>query len=209
HTDDITFNTVLTQRVILAALLQPDIKTTKTVDKADATPGDTLGYSVVMANIGTGYSIDLHLTDTLPDATTVARTVGDVGAGGSRSESFTYLVPCATTDLTVLTNSATVTAKNLLGNAETNTSNNTATQTPTVAAPFRTLAKTASSTANAGEAITFRLTYANTGSGGAANVVVTDTLPADVYYSLALDLGAGPKPTTVTRNGDGTTTLVW
>lgn len=209
HPDDITFPTVLAQRVILAALLQPDLKPTKTVDKTDATPGDTLNYSVDIANVGTGYSIDLHVTDTLPDGTQVARTVGDIGAGGSRSEAFTYLVPCATTDLTVLTNSATVTAKNLLGNPETNTSNNTATASTTVHAPVMTLAKTASSTANAGEAITFRLTYANTGSGGATNVVVTDTLPADVYYSLALDLGAGPKPTTVTRNSDGTTTLVW
>jgi hypothetical protein len=43
----------------------------------------------------------------------------------------------------------------------------------------------------------------------ASNVTITDTLPVGVYYSLALDLGAGPKPNTVTLNANGTRTLVW
>ena len=76
-------------------------------------------------------------------------------------------------------------------------------------APRLTLAKSASTSANAGEAIAYTLTYENTGTGGASDVVVTDVLPADVYYSPALDQGAGPKPSTVVRNGDGTTTLTW
>ncbi|WP_190413634.1 hypothetical protein [Streptomyces venezuelae] len=52
------------------------------------------------------------------------------------------------------------------------------------------------------------LSYANTGSGAASGVTLTDTLPAGVYYSQALDLGAGPKPSSVTLNNDGTRTLV-
>ncbi|QES17891.1 hypothetical protein DEJ46_01240 [Streptomyces venezuelae] len=48
---------------------------------------------------------------------------------------------------------------------------------------------------------------ANTGSGDASGVTVT--LPAGVYYSRALDLGTGPKPSSVTLNRDGTRTLVW
>jgi uncharacterized repeat protein (TIGR01451 family) len=72
-----------------------------------------------------------------------------------------------------------------------------------------TLAKTATSTVNAGEAVTYRLTYENTGSGDAAGVTITDTLPAGVYYSKALDSGGGPQPTTVTNNANGTTTLTW
>src|SRR5262249_19274750 len=50
---------------------------------------------------------------------------------------------------------------------------------------------------------------ANTGAAPATNVSVTDVLPAGVYYSQALDQGAGPPPTSVVRNGDGTTTLTW
>jgi uncharacterized repeat protein (TIGR01451 family) len=72
-----------------------------------------------------------------------------------------------------------------------------------------TLSKTATASVNAGEAITYTITYANTGSGAAANVVITDIVPAGVYYSEALDLGAGPKPDSVTLNADGTRTLVW
>jgi len=34
-------------------------------------------------------------------------------------------------------------------------------------------------------------------------------LPAGVYYSKALDLGAGPQPDSVAANPDGTTTLTW
>jgi hypothetical protein len=38
---------------------------------------------------------------------------------------------------------------------------------------------------------------------------LTKTLPPDVYYSTALDAGAGPKPTTVTTAADGSTVLTW
>ena len=72
-----------------------------------------------------------------------------------------------------------------------------------------TLSKTATTTVNAGEAIAYTITYANTGSGAAANVTITDNVPAGVYYSVALDQGAGPKPITVTSNANGTRTLVW
>ncbi|PPS73115.1 MULTISPECIES: DUF11 domain-containing protein [Streptomyces] len=57
--------------------------------------------------------------------------------------------------------------------------------------------------------LTYTVTYANTGSGGASGVTVTDTLPAGVYYSQALDSGTGPRPGSVTLNADGTRTLVW
>jgi hypothetical protein len=40
-------------------------------------------------------------------------------------------------------------------------------------------------------------------------VTITDTLPAGVYYSTALDLGAGPKPGSVVLNADGSRTLTW
>ena len=39
--------------------------------------------------------------------------------------------------------------------------------------------------------------------------MIIETVPAGVYYSIALDRGTGPKPTLVTVNPDGTTTLVW
>jgi uncharacterized repeat protein (TIGR01451 family) len=75
--------------------------------------------------------------------------------------------------------------------------------------PKLTLSKTATTSVNAGEAIAYTITYQNTGGGAAANIVITDILPANVYYSKALDLGGGPKPNSVVVNGDGTRTLTW
>ncbi|MGH8939730.1 MAG: hypothetical protein ACRDV2_10325, partial [Actinomycetes bacterium] len=108
-------------------------------------------------------------------------------------------------DGTVLTNSATATATDLIGNPFSASDS----VTTTIHAPVLTLSKTATSTVNAGEAITYRLTYENTGSGSASSVTITDTLPAGVYYSTALDQGSGPQPTTVAKNANGTTTLTW
>lgn len=116
---------------------------------------------------------------------------------------FTYLVPCSTADGTVLTNRATVTGTD--GVPDPYTDDNTARATTTVHAPVLTVDKTATATVNVGQAITYTLTYANTGSGAASGV----TLPAGVYYSQALDLGSGPRPSSVTLNNDGTRTLVW
>ncbi len=71
-----------------------------------------------------------------------------------------------------------------------------------------TITEIATGAVNAGEAITYNIRYENTGSGTALKAVVVDTVPKDVYYSVALDHGAGPKPNSVTLNGDGTRTLV-
>jgi uncharacterized repeat protein (TIGR01451 family) len=104
-----------------------------------------------------------------------------------------------------LTNSAQVQGKDLLGNPFTDTD----TVQTTIHTPVLTLSKSATTSVNAGEAITYTITYQNTGSGAAANVMITDTVPAGVYYSVALDQGSGPRPASVTLNNDGTRTLVW
>ncbi|SNS43078.1 conserved repeat domain-containing protein [Streptosporangium subroseum] len=209
HGPDIGFDTAQKRRTAFHDFYDPDVTVTKTVDKTDAKSGDTLGYTVQVKNVGKGTATAVGLTDTFPDATTATRSLPNLGPSATATASFTYLVPCATEDGTKLTNKATATATNLDGGPEANTTNNTGTATTTVHAPRLTLTKKASPTVNAGEAITSTITYANTGSDGASEVTVTDTLPAGVYYSPALDLGTGPKPNSVTLNADGTRTLVW
>ena len=135
------------------------------------------------------------LVDTYPDATTASFTIGTIGVGDDATRTTSYDVPCDTADATVLTNNVALSATDLLGTAFT-ASDSVAT---TIHAPVLTLSKTATSSVKAGEAITYTLTYANTGSGGAADVTITDTLPVDVYYSLALDTGSGPKPSSVVK----------
>ena len=196
--------TLAALRASLAERIRPVLSVDKT-GPANAIPGDTLNYGIEVRSTGRGPAFGTTLTDTKPDSTTVSFDLGLAPIGSSFDRSATYTVPCSTSDLTALTNSATARGEDLIGNLVTGSDS---VQT-TVHAPVLTLSKTATATVNAGEAITYRITYRNTGSGEAKSVVVTDTLPRDVYYSAALDTGAGTRPTTITRNGDGTTTLTW
>jgi uncharacterized repeat protein (TIGR01451 family) len=210
HDDgEVDFAYVLFSEARHLELMDPDLAAAKTVDKVDARPGDTLHYAVTATNVGTGDATAVEITDALPDGTVQQRALPDIIARRSRSAQFSYTVPCGTADGTVVTNRATVRATDLQAGAEANTSNNAASASTTIHAPVLTLSKSATPSVNAGEAITYRLTYENTGSADAASVVVTDTVPAGVYYSTALDTAAGPRPDSVTVNADGTRTLTW
>jgi len=191
-------------REVLAELVHPVLSVDKT-GPSDAIPGDTLNYSIGVKNTGNGPALNSILTDTKPDSTQTVFNLGTIVVAAELTRNISFTVPCSTTDLTVLTNSVMATAEDMLGNP---VSGSDSVQT-TVHTPVLTLSKTATASVNAGEAIIYTITYENTGSGGATNVVITDILPAGVYYSKALDLGAGPQPNTVTVNGDGTRTLTW
>ncbi|MEV3977535.1 hypothetical protein [Nonomuraea sp. NPDC049758] len=206
---ELDFTAAVRQEMSFFNLYDPDIVTAKSVDKRDAEPGDTLTYQVKLDNVGTGPAAPVGVTDTPPTGPAQARQVPYLGAGRSTTETFTYTVPCDTADAAVLTNTATATATDTAGGPEADTGDNTAKAATTVHAPRLTLTKTAPATVNAGEAMTVGLRAANVGSGRATGVVLTDTLPKEVYYSGALDRGTGPRPGTVTRNPDGTTTLTW
>ncbi|MCW2878737.1 MAG: conserved repeat domain [Sphaerisporangium sp.] len=188
-----------------------DLTVAKTVDKADARGGDTLTYSATTTNKGPAKAVAVSMTDTLPDGTKATRTLPDLAKDGSAAETFTYQVPCATADGATITNRVSTTGTNERGLAEpdTLTGDDSASVSTTVHAPVMLLDQTATTAVGAGEAITYGLAYRNAGTAAAADVTVTQTLPAQVYYSEALDGGTGPRPTSVTRNADGTTTLRW
>ncbi|GAA2773399.1 hypothetical protein [Nonomuraea dietziae] len=166
---------------------------------------------MTVTDLGPGAAGAVSLTDTLPDGTTHHRSLPDLanGAVHTVTPEFTYQVPCATTDGAVLTNTATVTGKDSDGTPDPYTDDNTDRATTTIRAPALTVKQTATPTVNAGEAVSYTVTYANTGGGAASDTVVTATLPSGLYYSKVLDLGTGPRPGSVTLNADGTRTLVW
>ncbi|MFF4615884.1 CARDB domain-containing protein [Nonomuraea jabiensis] len=118
---ELDFATVLRQEVAFFNQYDPDIATAKTVDKRDAEPGDTLTYQVRLDNVGTGAATAIGLTDTPPGGSAQTRQVPYLGAGVSTTEAFTYAIPCDTANGTVLTNTATATAKDTGGGAEANT----------------------------------------------------------------------------------------
>ena len=203
-TDEPDPESIAAARDYLATLVRPALGIDNT-GPADAVPGETLTYGLKVTNTGRGPALAAVLANTKPDATTTSFALGTVQVGNEPTRTVSYQVPCTTADGVVLTNSAAVDATDLIANPF-SASDSVGT---TVHAPVLSLAKTATETVNAGEAIAYRLTYANTGSGSASSVSISDTLPAGVYYSAALDQGAGPAPTTVTRNANGTTTLTW
>jgi uncharacterized repeat protein (TIGR01451 family) len=199
----------ITNDTVIAMTPLADLNAAKVVDRTTAQPGDTLGYTVTARNAGPGAAVGVEVTDTLPDGTSQERTIGGLAANGSSVQSFPYAIPCQTADGVTLTNTATVAGTNRALVADPSQADNTATASTTVQAPKVTLSKSASSAASAGAAIAYTITYANAGTAGATNVVITDVVPAEVYYSLALDQGSGPRPDTVVGNADGTTTLTW
>lgn len=196
--------TIEASRAALAQLVHPVLSVDKT-GPSDAIPGDTLNYGIKAANTGRGPALGTVITDTKPDGSQQTFDVGTLTVGSEANRGLSMAVPCAAADGTVLTNGATATATDMLGNP---VAGSDSVQT-TIHSPMLTVSTTATPAVNAGDAITYRFTYENTGTGTATGVVVTDTVPAGVYYSQALDLGSGPRPDSVTLNADGTRTLVW
>lgn len=209
HGPDITFSAVLSRELNLQQYFSPDLAAAKTVDKADATPGDTLGYTVTVTNVGTGPATSVSASDTLPNATVQTSNLTDAAPGNVQTLHPSYLVPCTTPDGAVLVNNVTVAGRDAAGGPETKTTNNSASAQTAIHAAVLSITKTATSPVLAGEAITYTITVSNTGTGAASTVTVNDLLAAEVYYSKALDLGTGPQPDTVTPNADGTTRLSW
>ncbi|MEY2416475.1 MAG: hypothetical protein QOH53_1809, partial [Ilumatobacteraceae bacterium] len=209
HVGDINFPQSQILKQNYASSLGPDLATSTVVNKPDATPGDTLTYTTTITNVGPGTAFNVKLDETTPDSAVATVDVADLAPGASTTKTFTAVVPFPTADLTVLTGSATVHSSDHLGTPDQHPANDSSSAATTVHTPVLTLAKAATNSVAAGEAVTYTITYSNTGSGPATNVVVGDVVPADVFYSLALDTGAGPRPTTVVANPDGTTTLTW
>src|SRR6185503_779032 len=92
-----------------------DLKVTKSVDQSNALPGDTLTYTVVVENIGSGPATSIVLLDTFPDGSTDSRDLDEIEPRSSTTETFTFEVPISMSGKTIA-NFANVTASDLLGN---------------------------------------------------------------------------------------------
>ena len=203
--DEADPETIARSREFLTNLLRPSM-TVDASGPAFARPGDSINYTIALANGGRGPALHVGFVNTRPDSTTVDVSVGTLQVQTSANRTVSYSIPCSVVDGAVLTNLVAASGIDLLSNA---LSANDAVQT-TVQAPRLRMTKTATPSVNAGEAITYAIEYQNSGTGAATQVVITDVLPAGIYYSVALDTGTeGPRPTSVTLNSDGTRTLRW
>ena len=202
----------------------PSLSLTKT-GTASGIPGDPVAYDLLVENAGPGPARNVVIVDTWPAGLTFTGSsfppaVNVLNVDGSRTLEWHFDPILSGDAVTVMldgtidfppaadavTNSVAATGQNVLGEPQPALVDDLLTD---IQFPEFEASKTATPAVNAGEAIVYTLTYENVGDADAAGMVIVDTLPSDVYYSLALDLGAGPQPDSVTSNADGTTALTW
>jgi uncharacterized repeat protein (TIGR01451 family) len=170
-------------------------------------PHDSLRYTILVKNSGTVGATNVSVQDTVPTGITIVP--GSITGGGSLTANiitFTafnlavndslILQFVATIDTTVV-DSSSVTNKAVIAA-------NGVTQLVSVSftasnRPVMTLAKTVDKTTpTVGDTVTYTISYSNVGTGKAASVVVTDTIPAHTTYI----------PNSVLLNGSSQTDII-
>jgi uncharacterized repeat protein (TIGR01451 family) len=206
----------------------PVMTITKQADVTTADPDDQVVYTLFYENTGTGDATDVVVKDTIPsEVDFVSSTptydsksgnvytwnVGDVGAGENGTITITVKVKAYTPDKTVFTNYVTLDYDDANGNPIPQESDSV---DVTVTAPVMTVSKTADvSEADPGDEITYTITYTNSGTGQATDVVVEDTIPSDTVFVSSTPTHDGQSGNTYTWNvgdvsagGSGTITVV-
>jgi len=201
-----------------------DISVTNSDSPDPVAPGGVITYTQSITNGGPDTATNATFTQNVPAGTTflslisaagwscTAPAVGGTGAinctkasmAGAESGSFTLAV-------TVTANSGSIVSQ-VAGDSDTydpDPADNNATASTNVVAPLSadlSLTKTTTSTtAPAGSTITYTLTLSNAGPDPAANVVVTDVLPASLLF-VSINAPAGFSCTTPAAGANGTIT---
>jgi uncharacterized repeat protein (TIGR01451 family) len=188
----------------------PELIQSKSVDQTTAVPGDTLTYTMGVANNGTADAAGVTATDTLPAGVTFATadthgagsydpstgiwSIGTVPSGGSATLTITATVN-AGTEATTQINRFVITSTGvpvvvLDACPDVATESCAATTIPGV--PQLVQNKVVDqATAPVGATLTYTMTLADTGTGDATGVVAQDTLPAGINVVSADTDGFG------------------
>ena len=184
-------------------LLSADLQVTKTDGAATYLPGGTVVYTITVANAGPTDATGAQVTDTLSPQVSSATWTASYSGGGtgpaSGSGSINVLVDLPSGASVTFTLTAqiagnatgdlvnTAAAAPPAGVVDPVSANDSATDTDTQAgAPDLVLTKTDGITITAaGAALTYTLTYQNTGNRLATGVVLTETLPAGTIFDVA------------------------
>lgn len=217
--------------VCVAANAAPDLRVTKSDGGASVAPGQPITYTVSYTNAGSRGATGVALTETLPAHTTYA------GGGWSLASSGVYTMYVGTLPATVGANAGQVdfvvqmntpapagleyiTNVVIIGDDKSNgldpnLANNVGSDTtPVSAAPDLVITKSDGGvSASAGDVVTYTIFYSNTGTQDAANVVLTETLPANTtYVGYGWNLVSGSTYTrslaTLTAGGSGAPVFV-
>lgn len=172
----------------------PDVWVTKS-GPPQVLVGQQFSYTLAYGNSGSGIASAVQLVDTLPagltfvsaspapasqSGQTLTWNLGTLTAGQSGSITVTVRAPASigAAKSQAITNTATIST----GTPGDPPGNNTSTSTSQIVRPEIGIAKTAPSTVLVGDALSYRLSYANTGSIAAANVTLVDTLPPGMPF---------------------------
>ena len=178
-----------------------DVSMTKS-GPATVVAGSSVSYSLVVANAGPSDAANLLVTDTLPAGVTF---VSANGAGWVCTNSGNVSVSCTRAALATGATAPTITvvvtapaqAASLTNSAAVATTtsdpvpaNNSDSMTTTVTASADvSMTKSGPATVVAGSSVSYSLVVANAGPSDAANLLVTDTLPAGVTFVSANGAG--------------------
>ena len=180
-------------------ITSPALALKKTVDKQALNIGDSLSWTITLANTGTGASTAIaSVTDTLPAG--LADIVATPAAPATCAPLAGNILSCSVPAGLAAGSAATVqvTARAVAAGSLSNSVSVSGPDTPvclqagdcgttsTVSSPLLTASKTVDKTAaNVGETLTWSLTLRNTGTGpSTAIATLTDTLPAGLANVL-------------------------
>jgi uncharacterized repeat protein (TIGR01451 family) len=203
-----------------------DLSLTKTVDNPTPDVGDTVTFTITVANAGSDAATNVSVNDVLPSG--LSYVAGSIAGGDSRSDAsaptltwtINTLASGASVDLTLqaivlssgnYVNVAQVMASDLFDpdsspanddGDQSEDDEDAATATPQVA--DLSLEKTVdNSIPDVGDTVTFTITVANTGPDAATNVSVNDVLPGGLSY-VAGSIAGGDA-----QDDSGAPVLTW
>lgn len=180
-----------------------DLAVVKTVSNPTPNVGETITFTVTLANNGPNTAHLVEVTDQFPTAglqflsatasqggfnqATGMWTVGTVAPGAANAKTLTIqakvLAPAANMVPAPQTNIASVTRS---AEPDSNPGNNTGTATETPKYADLGIKKTTSNVEpNVGQTVTYTVSLFNLGTSAATNVEVTDTLPGNVAFVSA------------------------
>lgn len=196
---------------------QADVSVAKSAPAA-ASAGSNMTYTVTVLNAGPSDAANVTMSDTLPAGTTfvsesqttgptfncttgptVTCSIASLAAGTSATFDITVNIPPATPNGTVIMNTATV------GSSTTDPApnNNTSQASTTVGANADlTVAKNGPTFTPSNTDVTYTVTATNAGPSNAANVTLTETVPAGMTF-VSVNQTTGP-----TLNCSGTGPIV-
>ncbi len=172
-----------------------DLAVTKAVDNATPNEGDTIVWTVGLANNGPAQATSVSLTDVLPagvsyvsdvpsqgsyDDATGLWTIGTIDSGSAVSLAITVTVDAGTSGDTITNTVSTVTADQTDSNATPD--DNSESVTVGNSTDLAVTKAVDNATPNEGDTIVWTVGLANNGPAQATSVSLTDVLPAGVSY---------------------------